>query len=150
MAQAFTLIFVVSKTKYLIRIDAKAVEPLIANYYTGQIQSLDYLEWRYDFSAYKHFDLDATEGITNHAYNVFYQAYVNQKEHQLLTTISSSCSSYLVMYSAPNKSFVALEPQMHAVNAINLPYKTGLTLLTKGQSLTYTCKIKVENGVVSL
>ena len=94
--------------------------------------------------------MDATEGITNHAYNVFYQAYVNQKEHQLLTTISSSCSSYLVMYSAPNKSFVALEPQMHAVNAINLPYKTGLTLLTKGQSLTYTCKIKVENGVVSL
>ena len=103
-------------------------------------QSLDYLEWRYDFSAYKLFDLDATEGITNHAYNVFYQAYVNQKENQLLTTISSSCSSYLVVYSAPNK------PQMIAVNAINLPYKTGLTLLTKGQSLTYTCKIKVETG----
>lgn len=88
--------------------------------------------------------MDATEGITNHAYNVFSQAYVYQKEHQLLTTISSPCSSYLVMYSAPNK------PQMYAVNAINLPYKTGLTLLTKGQSLTYTCKIKVETGVVSL
>ena len=119
MAQAFTLIFVFSKTKYLIRIDAKAVESTIANYYTGQSQFLDYLEGCYDFSAYKLFDLDATEGIANHAYNVFSQAYIYQKEHQLLTTISSSCSSYLVVYSAPNK------PQMRAVNAINLPYKTG-------------------------
>lgn len=76
-------------------------------------------------SAYKPFDLDATECITNHDYNGFSLAYVYQKENQLLTTISSPCSSYLVMYSAPNKSFVALEPQMHAVNAINLPYKTG-------------------------
>ena len=101
MAQAFTLISVVSKTKYLIRIDAKAVESPIANYYTGHSEALNYLDGRYDFSAYKHFDLDATEGITNHAYNVFYQAYVNQKENQLLTTISSPCSSYLVMYSAP-------------------------------------------------
>lgn len=101
-------------------------------------------------SAYKPFDLDATECITNHDYNGFSRAYIYQNEHQLLTTISSPCSSYLVMYSAPNKSFVALEPQMHAVNAINLPYKTGLILLTKGQSLTYTCKIKVETGVVSL
>lgn len=150
MAQAFTLIFVVSKTKDLIRIDIKAVEPPIASYYTGQSQSLDYLEWHYDFSAYKLFDLDATECIANHAYNVFSQAYIYQKGQQLLTTISSPCSSYLLMYSAPNKSFLALEPQMHAVNAINLPYKTGLTLLTKGQSLTYTCKIKVETGVVSL
>lgn len=55
--------FVVSKTKDLIRIDIKAVEPLIAKYYTGQSQSLDYLEGRYDFSAYKLFDLGATEGI---------------------------------------------------------------------------------------
>ena len=101
MAQAFTLISVVSKTKYLIRIDAKAVESPIANYYTGQSQSLDYLEWRYDFSAYKPFDLDATECITNHDYNGFSLAYVYQKENQLLTTISSPCSSYLVMYSAP-------------------------------------------------
>lgn len=54
------------------------------------------------------------------------------------------------MYSAPNKPFVSIEPHMHAVNDINLPYKTGLTLLTKGQSLTYTCKIKVESVVVFL
>lgn len=44
------------------------------------------------------------------------------------------------MYSVPNK------PHMHAVNAINLPYKTGITLLNKRQSLTYTSKIKVETG----
>ena len=74
----------------------------------------------------------------------FSKAYAYQKEHQLLTTISSPCSSYLAMYSVSNK------PQMHAVNAINLLYKTGLTLLTKGQSLTYTSKIKVETVVVSL
>lgn len=54
------------------------------------------------------------------------------------------------MYSAPNKPFVALEPQMHAVNAISLPYKTGRTWLTKGQSLTYNSKIKVEAVVVFL
>lgn len=101
MVLVFTLIFVVSKTKYLIRIDAKTVETPIENYYTGQRQSLDYLEGRYDLSAYKPFDLDATECITNHDYNGFSRAYVYQKEHQLLTTISSSCSSYLVVYSAP-------------------------------------------------
>lgn len=65
------------------------MEPPIANYYTGHSEALNYLDGRYDFSAYKLFDLDATEGITNHVYNVFCQAYVYQKEHQLLTTISS-------------------------------------------------------------
>ena len=69
--------------------------------------------------------------FANHAYGAVRSFRVRKAalpQHDIVVT-APTCP-YLMMYHVPGQHFVALEPQMHAVNAANFPDRGGLRLLS--------------------
>ena len=56
--------------------------------------------------------------------------------------LSSNCP-YLMLYHLPQGSFVALEPLMHEIDAVNKPQHPGMVLLQKGQTTSLHVSIEL-------
>lgn len=136
--------FAFDKTKDLLMISAKEVEPPKEGYLTDSSKPLSFIDGRFDFTEYKKFELDRLYDISNWAYAQWQQCNILRADRNVSIKMTAQGSPYLMLYTQKDASFIALEPQMHAVNAVNSHDKSHLHLLKQGQKLSYQCVIEVD------
>jgi aldose 1-epimerase len=61
-----------------------------------------------------------------------------------ITMTMANCNGYNLLYRPPGRSYFAVEPVTHPVNAFHMEGKPGLVVLARGQSLSLKVEFFVE------